>query len=258
MFFLLSKILVYGIQPISWIFVLLLFSVCLPKWRKKALIFSLLLLFIFGNQPLFDFINLKWQIARPSLEELKSTAPKTAIVLGGATLTGRQPYRLTSFNQAADRITQAVQLYRMGVIDHIIFTGGNGHLQKIEGEPSEAAQSLQFLLDCNIPRSAILLEDQSRNTFENALLTKKIIDQHASFKHKDYLLITSAFHMRRSVACFKKQNINTVPFSVHYLTSDRDFMVQEYVLPNAETLTQWNMIIKEWIGFVAYKVKGYV
>ncbi|GJM60775.1 YdcF family protein [Persicobacter diffluens] len=258
MFFLLSKALVFCIQPINWILLFLLLALVWKRKRKTFLLTTFSLFILFSNRPLYDFFDRCWQIDSLEMEDLSLNKPRTAILLGGAVDTGRPPFTLTHFNWAADRITHTLQLFQRGYVHQIILTGGNGYVNRMEGEPSEAMTTAQFLMDAGVPESAIFIEDASRNTYENACFTKALIEAQNVASDTEWLLITSASHMRRSLAIFEKAGLYCLPFSAHYATSHRPLVWTDYLLPDAQTLTCWNFLIKEWVGFVTYRLKGYL
>lgn len=74
------------------------------------------------------------------------------------------------------------------------------------------------------------------------------------------LLVTSALHMRRSEACFKKVGLTSFDtFSTdHYTGEVREYYFDQYLIPNASTLSDWNRLTHEWVGYLMYRLKGYV
>ena len=71
-------------------------------------------------------------------------------------------------------------------------------------------------------------------------------------------MITSAFHMRRSLRCFEKVNLKVEPFSVDTRSATYINTIDKIIQPDAECLTQWDLLLHEWIGILMYKVMGYV
>ena len=108
--------------------------------------------------------------------------------------------KMLDFNAHSDRIIFAEQLYHQGKIKKILISGGNGLLNN-EGY-REAKSMKEHLIKNNIPESAILIENSSRNTKENAHNSAAILNN--KFPNGDFLLITSANHMRRATFCFDK------------------------------------------------------
>jgi len=106
-----------------------------------------------------------------------------------------------------------------------------------------------------VDTSDIILESESRNTYENAKFTAQILKQDQSIT--SYLLITSAFHMRRSLLCFESQGMNPTPFSVdaQYTSNIHWFYA---IRPGTHALQMWDIILKEMLGIVAYRIVGYI
>ena len=101
----------------------------------------------------------------------------------------------------------------------------------------------------------ILIEDISRNTYENAKYAKELIIDHEL--KGPFLLSTSACHMRRSLACFDKQELQVDAFPVDYLSGKREFNPDRLFRPKSHVLKSWNALIHEWVGFLFYKIAGY-
>ena len=107
-----------------------------------------------------------------------------------------------------------------------------------------------------VPDSVITVEPEAVNTYENAVKTAEILNR--DFPNQKYLLITSAFHMKRSELCLKKQNITFDTFPAGYLTDRPNFNFENVVIPSAAALGKWEHLIKEWVGIATYKVMGYL
>ena len=103
----------------------------------------------------------------------------------------------------------------------------------------------------------IIIENKTRNTYESAVAVKKILDS-LQVKSEDCLLITSAFHMRRSMACYRKAGLTIEPFSTDfYGIADKPFIPTIFI-PAIQGFIIWEKLLKEWTGFVAYKIAGYI
>ncbi|MBV6643826.1 MAG: YdcF family protein [Cyclobacteriaceae bacterium] len=153
------------------------------------------------------------------------------------------------FNESVDRITEACRLFQNGVIQTIIITGGSGTLG--ENELRESPVLKTFLSQMGIPDSAIIIENQSRNTYENAKLTKPIVG------NERILMITSAFHQRRASACFLKQQIQFDPYPVDF-RSERVRLTWDQLTPSVMAIKGWDIIFKEMLGYVAYWIVDYL
>ncbi len=116
-------------------------------------------------------------------------------------------------------------------------------------------RSFALLERWGVPESDIILEPDSKNTWENAQFTHNIIQ--TRHPGASCLLITSAWHLPRAQACFQKAGLDTVPFGVDYIseTNRRDFDL--LLMPDKLGLYKWELLIKEWIGRLAYQMQGY-
>ena len=253
MFFFISKILSFLITPILWIFTLLLFAFISknPKRKKRCLIGAVVLFYFFSNTFLLNEVSRLWEIPATPYKELKTY--DVGIVLSGMLRYDIAMDRI-QFESGADRLFQAVELYKTGVIKKILITGGSGNIES--AYVKEALFARRYLLTIGIPDKDIWIESDSRNTRENAVFTKQLIDKKEYMDGK-FLLITSARHMRRSLACFKKVGINAEPYSVDRDTGPVRRFSLYFLIPNAETLVKWESIFHEWIGLLVYKIKGY-
>ena len=253
MFFLLSKILDFLLQPVFW--VLLIFGAAfltrLPK-RKKTLCITGFCLLLFLTNPFF--INEAWLAwEKPPVFVKDVPVYDAAIVLTGITNNDKSPHDRVYFNKGADRILHTLMLYKKGRFRTIIISGGSGSIR--QKYSSEAAELRNILLQASVPDSCIIMEAQSRNTRENALFTQKIVASRLDLKK--LLLITSAFHMRRAEGCFNKVGLKPDVFPADYYGSDRNYSPDSLLLPSEGALADWSRLIHEIVGFLTYKVLGY-
>lgn len=177
-----------------------------------------------------------------------------AIVFSGVTKGSKTPRDRVYFNEGADRITHTLQLYNEGKVKHIIVSGGLGFEQV---ENSAAADRLKsFLTMAGVPDSVITVEPEAVNTYENAVKTTEILKR--DFPNQKYLLVTSAFHMKRSEMCLAKQGVEFDVFPAGYLTDRPNFNFEDVVIPRATAIEKWEKLFKEWVGIATYKVMGYL
>ena len=129
----------------------------------------------------------------------------------------------------------------------------------IENGLKEAFQFKQVLVEEGIPQEDILVESVSKNTYQNAVESKNVLDALLP-GNESILLITSAIHMKRSIACFEKAGFR--PFDTfstdHYTRSKRGYYLDEYIIPNESVLSDWHKLIHEWVGYLTYWMMGYI
>jgi uncharacterized SAM-binding protein YcdF (DUF218 family) len=243
MYFFFSKVLLIFILPFTWVMVALIAAIAVKKQKlqRRFLIISVVLLLVFTNPFLFNLFANHWDIKPVPLK--KSGPYSCVIVLGGFSSEGKNGKGF--FNSAADRFIQGVRLLTTGKASHILISGGNGNLIPDKFEESDWVKTQ--LLQLNIPDSCILIEDRSRNTIENAAFSKIILNK--NHLQPPYILVTSAFHMRRSLGIFKKTGIKVTPYPCNYMTAGGRSLVDQ-LIPDSEVIGRWNYYVKELVGTI--------
>ncbi|HEX8516976.1 MAG TPA: YdcF family protein [Bacteroidia bacterium] len=252
MFFIFSKILAFLITPLVWLLVLLGWAVFTkdPGRKKKLVRYTFILTLFFSNAFIFDEAVRAWELPATPYEEVKKY--EYGIVLGG--MSSYDPtLQRAQFYRGVDRLIQTVELYRRGNIKKIIFTGGSGSIE--HPDMKEGNYVNRYMLYMGIPKEDFLVESESQNTRENATLTRKLIDE----KKIDgkMLLITSAFHMRRSIGCFEKAGIDIDSYTTDRYAGPRKFEFDHLFIPNLSAMEDWNNLIHEVVGYITYKIFGY-
>jgi len=255
MFFILSKIVIIFLYPSTWCILSLagFFFFKNLKWKKTMKITAISIFLVFSNTVIFSELMTKWEIHGVKIKDVKQY--DLGIVLGGM-FEYNNDLDVLSVRTHADRIWQAITLYKKGKIKKILISGDSGYVS--DRGLKEAIQLKEVLVDWGIPETDLLIETKSKNTHENAHETKMILNR--SYPHLEKcLLITSGFHMRRSIACFKKENLNCDTFSTDLMTGPKsNYYWDQYVVPNLEALFGWNRLIKECVGYITYSVMGYI
>ncbi|MCC7245013.1 MAG: YdcF family protein [Saprospiraceae bacterium] len=254
MFFIFSKILAFLIKPLNMLLFLALGAVFVRSlhWKKRLGTAMVILLFLFSNPWIIQQIS---RFQEPPPLQIAHQNWETAVVLGGfCNLRAESPDSLLALNRSSQRLTAALQLYHMGKVQRILISGGGGF--PFNDTPAEAPVAAAFLRSCGVPDSAIIIEDKSRNTRENALYTLEKMDSLA-LSH-EVLLITSAWHMRRAGACYRKVGLTVTPFCVDYFYENKGKSVLQWLEPDWQALMRWEVLLKEWIGVVVYRISGYL
>jgi uncharacterized SAM-binding protein YcdF (DUF218 family) len=253
MFFIISKLLTFLISPLVWIVVLLLVAVFskFPERKKRSLKWALIITLLFSNPFLFNECSRQWEIPATRFEDLKTY--EVGIVLGGMSVYDPGLDR-AQFFRGVDRLIQAVELYRRGVIKKILFTGGSGRL--LHPEMKEGNYINRYLLYMGVRKKDILIESESKNTRENALFTKQLL--HDQNLKGNLLLITSAIHMRRSLGCFNKAGVITEPYSTDRYAGARKYELDHLFIPEPSILYDWTTLLHEVVGFITYRIAGYL
>jgi hypothetical protein len=256
MFFVLSKILDLLISPIIWIIGCFLIAFILRNKKatisKKLFIAGVMAVLFFTNPFIVNWVMHQWEVSAYSSDEIKSPY-EVGIVLGGSTRYYDNVSKRMVFSSSADRLIQAIDLYHQGKIKKVFLSGGSGFVNFQEWKESEKLYPL--LVSCGVKPEDIWMENISRNTYENAIETAKVLKQKGVTTK--CLLITSAFHMRRSIACCNKANLNVAAYSVDVRSGGDIYTIDRLIQPDAESLVAWDLLTHEWVGYVMYKIMGY-
>ena len=251
MFFLLSKTMYFLAKPLTWVVLSLVLSIFVKRRRKTLLWLGVGLLLWFSNPFISNVVMRAWEVAPVPIQTLPIL--EVGIVLGGIT-TDKEPRDRVHVSSSSDRILHAVQLYREGKIRKILVSGGSGKL--IKDQVPEAVLLKQLLLQCDIPLRNIIVEPESRNTHENAVNCAKILSE--QYPNKEYLLITSAYHMRRAEASFIKAGLMVNTYATDLRSDENQYTPDQLLLPNVGAMANWEIVVREWVGMVAYAVAGYI
>jgi len=262
-FFVFSKVIHVLIEPLNWLLILIALALLFLLLRKNHLVrrvlaIALCLGFFIGYLP----------TSQLAMRTLENAVPQTAItpallgqvggilILGGAIEGGpiARDRGEISIGSAAERVIKSFQMLRQYPDLPFIFSGYSGRL--LPQGLSEADAFKQLLQEQGLGSHPGYYESQSRNTYENMVYSKKIIDGLAEKEGapaKPWLLVTSASHMLRSVQAAKQQGLLIVPLSVDYQTSKETSWHRFDLVEGGD---QWNRLIHELVGMVAYWITG--
>jgi uncharacterized SAM-binding protein YcdF (DUF218 family) len=242
-------------MPLVVVCLLLLASVILTnlKWKKICFRIGLALLILFSNEFIANELMKIWEIPATPFNEVKKPYD-WGIVLTGVTKAEMVPNDRVYFKQGADRVVHTVWLYKLGLIKKVLVSGGSSRLLEIDMR--EADEVKRAMLVMGVPESDILIENQSRNTHESAEAVVQMMQDTVSASQ--CVLITSAFHLRRSLACFKKEGWELDAFSTDFLTHKRKYTLDVILVPKLESWNIWNHLVKETLGYISYWIVGYI
>lgn len=262
MFLFLSKFLPVLLFPtgLVGIFLLLATRVRSQKWRSRLVAGAALLIWFFGNSWVSNFLvrTLEWRY----LPRETYPAAEAIVILGGGTAPIEYPRQTVEVNAAGDRVLYGAALYRAGLAPIVVVTGGNLPWTDTYRNPAEDMRDL--LVSLGVPEDAILVEGESDNTYENAALTRELLEPMGVHK---ILLVTSAMHMPRSVPLFENQGFFTIPAPTDYNTTRPagqrplsetwpDYLFS--IFPNASALSDSSLALKEYIGITVYWLRGWL
>lgn len=255
MYFLLSKSLWLIFAPSSFLILCLCIASALIFWGKRRAGFAL------GGSALFILTILSFSpVAEKLASVLEDRFPpvqsderpiKGAIILGGGLNMASSVMKgQLVLGAAGDRLLAMADLARRYPQATIVFTGGSGYLAG--STASEADLIEQHLSRLGIAPGKVLFERASRNTYENAVMTKTIVNP---AQGERWLLVTSALHMPRAMGLFRAAGFDLEAYSVDWRTAQgfAGFMSDE---PASSRLRLFDSTIREIIGLVAARVTG--
>ncbi|WP_316976510.1 YdcF family protein [Shumkonia mesophila] len=254
MFFSLSKILWWFAAPANVLFLLLAAGVLLlwTRWRRLGRGLATLAVLLFMTITALPLGSWMIQQLEDRFPMVSPLPPKVdgIVVLGGAV----NPWMTVERGQVAlgdhaDRLTEFAALARRYPEARLIFSGGTGSLTRQDIKEADIIAPLWEQIGLDGRR--IVYENQSRNTYENAVLSFPLARPRPG---ETWIMVTSAFHMPRAVGCFRKAGWTILPYPVDYKTG-RSFL-SDFSLNPASRLMSLNAAAHEWLGLVFYRLTG--
>ena len=256
MFFFLSKLIWFFLQPSSVLLFLTLVGILLMRGKRQKLgqklaLTAVTILIIFGYSPLghLMMVPLEERFERVKINDGMSI--DGIVILGGSIDTAVSRNRpSTATNQANERLIEGAILARRWPNAKIIFSGGSANI--LYRESSEAVLAKKMLIEMGINGDRILPDNNSSNTAENAVESIKLAKPQPG---ENWLLVTSAFHMPRSMGCFRQVGFKTLPWPVDYRTRGMKDATR-FFSAASKGLRRIDIVSREWIGLLAYRLTG--
>jgi len=252
--FVLSKLLWLIANPAN----MLVFAASLGLWRfcvTRARFWGAVAWLALGTMLLVGIVPIGHWLIIPLEDRFPRPASPPADVTGIIILGGAQSNAVTAArgilatNDYAERLIEGLSLARRFPNARVVFSGGSPEL--IGERPSEAIVNAALLELLPVTGDRVVMEERSRNTFENAVYTKQLINPAPD---EVWLLVTTAFHMPRSIGVFRAVGWDVVPWPVDYQTTGRfEF---DLSIDIAGGLNNLNIAMHEIIGLVAYRLMG--
>lgn len=256
MFFYLAKMLWFAAQPSSLLLLLTLAGAGLLWTRyaraaRRIVLAAALLFAVCGLSPLGNAVLLPLEERFPPADLEKGPAPAGIIVLGGAqdmlvSAARGQP----ALTEAGERFVEVVVLARRFPNARIVVSGGSSHL--IYRRVNEARGAADILVRLGVDRSRIVLEDRARDTYENAVFTRAVVQPRPGER---WLLVTSANHMPRAIGCFRRAGFAVEAWPVDFRTRGRADLTRFFDKPSAG-LRRLDIAARQWAGLLAYRLAG--
>ena len=251
--FYLSKILKFFIDPLYILFLItfvLIFILLFTDSKKIAILISklfLILFLFFSYTPLSNFLLNKIEdYIQPSKYPVQQLTG--VIIMGGSFNSGliSKERNETSINGGAERLTKALEIYKKNPRILILFSGFSSQLSPDGWSESQMAR--KFFFDQGVKNDNLLFEEKSKNTFENIIFSKDLIDKNKGV----WGLITTASHMPRAFFSFKKNGIILEPIIVDYQTGTSKMFWLNFDIYRG--ISNWRTIFHEIVGLSYYKI----
>ena len=253
----LSKILPLMVLPIGLVIeisLLALLFLLLGRRRLSAgfLVLAMLVLWISSMPIVADTLLGRLEREYPPVPIENLPISSCIVVLGGAVESQLYPRVEINMLEAVDRVRTAARLFHAKKAELIIVSGGNQPWLSAAQPEAEAIKTL--LMEWAVPASAIMLEAASRNTRENALNSSLLMK---NLNCEKPLLVTSAAHMKRSVAAFEKLGISVFPVSTDVRVIKKSQLTLLDFLPDAHALKMTTDALKEGLGQLVYEMRDW-
>jgi uncharacterized SAM-binding protein YcdF (DUF218 family) len=255
LFFVLSKTIGIMLLPTNFLIGLglvgvLLLATRLARLGRKLMAASIVGLAIFALSPLGNWVLYPLEQRFPPWDPTRG-APDGMVVLGGSIDPDVSvAHGVAVVRGAPDRVIAAASLARRYPKARIIFTGGSANL--ISNDAKEADYAIEVFENLGVSRDRVEIDRRARNTQENAEFSLKLA---APKSGERWLLITSAYHMPRSVGLFRKAGFAVEPYPVDWRVGARADLVSFRAFAN-DGLGSVDTSVREWVGLLAYWITG--
>lgn len=258
MFYVLSKIFDIFLSPLSWALILIAWGAPLSRralrkgrGRPRLVVLGLLVLLVFSMDPVAN--ALFGALEAQAVTTMDPNKHYDAVILLGGVVDEKamEKSQSLSFNDNNERLFGTLRVMREGRADYAIISGAPVDPKTPYGEARVLGDELVSL---GVPREKVIIEDKAMNTRENATYSADIVRARGFSK---LLIVTSAFHMHRALACYRKAGLDVDTLAVDFRTYSPDNVSGSW-LPRASHLERSTAAIREWSGFYVYRARGYV
>lgn len=253
-FFIISKIVWFCISPDSLLMLLFVGGTLLLYFKKEKLGKILLstgaaIILTLSFLPIGEWLAIPLEYRFETNPQLPAQVDGIIVLSGSEDAHRTHLWGQPEFHASAERLTMFVTLARQYPNAKLVHSGGSGSLTLQEYK--EALMAGRLYNDLGLDTSRIIFEPDSRNTFENVLFTKDLIQPKPD---ETWVVITTATHMVRSVGIFRKQEWDVIPYPVDHKGKKGNQLRINYDLAN--NLYTLKSVMREWLGLVTYRVAG--
>ncbi|GAC1625005.1 MAG: YdcF family protein [Nevskia sp.] len=221
-----------------------------PRLSRGLLGGALLFVAALSLLPLGRWLIWPLETRFPAPSALKLDHVDGILVLGGAVnaLDTQLMHGEVNLNDAAERMTAFVALARRYPEARLVWSGGSGYALGAAATQSESVPAQALFESLGVEASRVVYERASRNTWENAVFSKRLVEPRPG---ETWLLVTSAWHMPRSVGIFRRIGWPVLPYPVDYLEVDPAAWGRFEASRELYAIT---VAIKEWLGLASYRL----
>jgi len=209
------------------------------KWGRILLFASLALLWFESTLSCVCLLGLPLERSYLATQSVDALPNADAIVLLGGGIGKNDQMVYPEMYDGADRVWHAARLWKAGKSPVVLVSGCN-----------DLESTVPLLLDLGVRREAIVVDNESRNTYENSRFTERMLNESGSAHHK-ILLVTSAWHMPRASGNFSKTSLEVVPAACDFNTYNAFHGAKyfwDWIAPSADSMMRTNFLFKEWLG----------
>jgi uncharacterized SAM-binding protein YcdF (DUF218 family) len=251
----LAKLLALVASPIGAVLLLCFLGLILVRRRALArllLVFAIVVLWTASMPAIANWLLAGLEAEYPPVAVDALPRADAIVVLGGALGQPLPPRIAPDLGEPADRIVHAARLYRAARAPNVLVAGGNLPWRMAVAPEAELVADL--LAEFGVPRDAIVVETESRNTRENAVNSAAIMSER---RWRTALLVTSGAHMPRAMAAFRRAGIAVTAAATDIRVRYPLFDGPLDFLPDAAALQRSSEAIRERIGLVVYRARGW-
>jgi uncharacterized SAM-binding protein YcdF (DUF218 family) len=254
-FFYVSKILGFFAIPSNLVILVGIAGALLLRTRYtragwRMVIASLVLLAVLGLAPVGNALIVPLENRFPPWDHDRG-APHGIVVLGGALSPDVSHARnAAALNEAGERLTAVAELARRYPQARIIYSGGSAAV--VFDEQPEAVFALRLLESLGVAPGRVVAEDKSRNTVENARFAKALAQPKPGER---WLLVTSAYHLPRSIGVFRQAGFPVEAYPVDWRTRGAADALRPFATLG-DGLRRTDTAAREWVGLAAYWMTG--
>jgi uncharacterized SAM-binding protein YcdF (DUF218 family) len=258
MFYVASKVVWFFATPSNGLPITILAGLVLMAWRRGRrvgygiAVSGVVLLLVSGLSPVANWVILPLEDRFPVFED-DGQSVAGIIVLGGAAQAEESfAHNQLALNESGERIVALADLARRYPEARLVFSGGGASL--LEDARAESDAVLEFAPSLGIARKRLIVESESRTTYENAAFTRRLVTPRPGER---WLLVTSSWHMPRAMGCFRKAGFPVVAYPVDFRTRGPVDLTRTFTFLS-EGLRRLDIATKEWAGLAGYRLAGHI